>query len=213
MNGQRLIKLLELAGRPSTNENEALNALRMVSGQLEAAGYSWSDLPTILGVDTSRLATPRTVKDPQQTRRISELERLLDLANQRIAHLESTVRIKVVEKTVVDPALQARVDELERLIHAGDAAVNSLREELLVTQRRTNNQAPDRHPSVSWEVFSRLAEKLLGHEWQEQHQRFGASKPMIVRWSKTDEVPIEFLEKLSRSRPVQVERRSLPSRR
>lgn len=212
MNGQRLIKLLELAGRPSTNENEALNALRMVAGQLEAAGYTWTDLPTILGVDVSRLTTQRTINDPQQARRIGELTGLLELANQRIAHLEATPRIKVVEKIVVDPTLQARVDELERLIQAGDAAVNSLREELRVTQRRVDNQPSNHTTGVSWEVFSRLAEKLLGHGWQEQHQRFGASKAMITRWSKADEVPVEYLEKLSRLRAVQVERRTLSSR-
>lgn len=155
------MSLLEVAGRESTTDQEALNAIRLISRQLEKGGFAWQDLPDLLG------GSPEDF----ESRRIADLKDSLEQAEARIKELEN--QPPVIQEVVVE-----RIREVREVTH------------------------PD---SVSWNIFSKLAEKILGKDWQMSPDRFGASESMLRRWQKDKAVPLTFLDKLAGSRSFTVE--------
>lgn len=166
MKPQRIIKLLEIADRASTNEHEALNALRLVKSALEQAGLSWSELPDALAEEPM----------PFRTKIVRE------------------VKVEVHS----DPLDRQRIIELEdRLAELGRESSKPC----IVESVRVEHKA-----GIPWWTFAKIAERLIGGDWQNSPDRFGASAAMIKRWQKDETVPVMFLEKISRVHKVEVQR-------
>ena len=174
MNPAKIMKLLELADRESTNPNEALNALRLVKSALEQVGLSWSDLPDVLA-DQPRPA--KTKPDPKDKARIVELEKLVDANGRRLATLEQELKAALTREPVV----------VERIKYV--------------------DRASKPKEGIPYGIFIKMAERLLGKDWEKVSDRIGASAAMVKRWKREDDVPLIFLEKLSRARTFEVEKK------
>ena len=202
MSGQRIRKLLELAGRSSTNENEALNALRLIGNQLDAVGLTWADLPTLMGVDPSKLQTRTIMRDdPILRARVEDLERLLRVSESSMAALQQELtkerqRASKTPKTVVKEVIREVTKEVPKIKYV---------------DRPVETQVTS--DTVSWTVFHRLARSILGNDWAKDPSRFGASQAMLKRWESTTQVPVLFLDKIARVRAFEVEKRSVEPKR
>ena len=203
MANQRLLKLLELAGRSTSNENERLVALGKVAAQLEANGLGWADLPTLLGVDASRLRSPTPRADPQLQARVDELERLLHEA--RLSHdLLARENRQLRDAKPPKPQVREVVKEVVREV------VKEVPVEVVKWRDRTREVRSD---TVSWPIFAKLASNILGSGWRDQASRFGASAAMLKRWEGEGHVPTTFLDKLARARRFDVEKRPVERKR
>lgn len=202
MSGQRIHKLLELAGRSSTNENEALNAIRLIGNQLGSQGLTWADLPTLMGVDPSKLQTRTVMRDdPILRARVEDLERLLRASESGIAALQQELtkerqRASKTPKTVVKEVIREVIKEIPRIKYV---------------DRPVETQVTS--DTVSWSVFQRLARNILGDDWTKDPSRFGASQAMLKRWESTTQVPVLFLDKIARTRTFEVEKKRVEPKR
>lgn len=188
MSGQRIRKLLEVAGRSTSNENEALNAIRMVGGQLKSLGLEWEDLPTLMGTDPTKIKVREVVReDPALRARVEDLERLLRASEASVTALQQELR-------------RANEREPEVVVREVIREVPKVKYVDRPVETHVVNDV------IQWGTFQRLARNILGGEWRDDPSRFGASPAMLKRWESTGQVPVGFLDKLARTHRIEVKR-------
>ncbi len=180
MKPQRIIKLLEMASHPRSGDNEALNALRMVRNELDKAGLTFDDLPTLLGVDVSRLSQPRSSVEEARLKSVNEA-------------LTGQVADQAHEITILLEKL--------RVAHARANPRPIIQKVEHVTQVAKDH--------ITWQVFEATASRIIHGDWRSRVTvHLGISVNQLTKWQRTKMVPEDqFLEMLKIKDFVVEERR------